>query len=68
MKIISLKGGLGNQIFEYCRYRFLKETTSESIHLYYDSRRLKQHEGTLLCDCFDIALPKNSIIIDIAVA
>ena len=68
MKIISLKGGLGNQIYEYCRYRFLKETTSESIHLYYDSRRLKQHEGTLLCDCFDIALPRNSIIIDIAVA
>ena len=67
MKIVSLKGGLGNQIFEYCRYRFLKETTDESIYLYYDSRKLKQHGGTLLNDCFDITLPKNSIGIDIAV-
>lgn len=68
MKIISLKGGLGNQIFEYCRYRYLKETTNESVFLYYDSRRLKQHAGTLISDCFNISLPKSSICTDVAVA
>lgn len=68
MKIICLKGGLGNQIFEYCRYRFLKETSTESVSIYYDSRRLKQHGGTMLSECFDITLPKNSIRIDITVA
>ena len=68
MKIISLKGGLGNQIFEYCRYRYLKENTDESIYLYYDSRRLKQHGGTLLDECFDITLPKHTIGIDLCVA
>lgn len=67
MKIICLKGGLGNQIFEYCRFRFLKETSGESISIHYDSRRLKQHGGTLLDRCFDISLPKRSVTIDIAV-
>ena len=42
MKIICLKGGLGNQMFEYCRYRKLRES-GVNAYLYYDKRRLKQH-------------------------
>ena len=38
MKIICLKGGIGNQIFEYCRYLKVKES-GEKVYIYYDSRR-----------------------------
>lgn len=59
MKIICLKGGLGNQLFEYCRYCQLVEEGSERLFLYRDNRRLKQHGGVLLPDCFDISLPPS---------
>ena len=57
MKIVCLKGGLGNQMFEYCRYRQLMEQGGETIYLFYDPRRLKSHGGALLTDGFDITLP-----------
>ena len=37
MKIICLKGGIGNQIFEYCRYLKVKEG-GEKVYIYYDSK------------------------------
>lgn len=33
MKIICLKGGIGNQIFEYCRYLKVKEG-GEKVYIY----------------------------------
>ena len=63
MKIICLKGGLGNQMFEYCRYKMIKE----KAFLYYDSRKLKQHHNILISDVFSIDMPKNSLWIDILV-
>lgn len=57
MKIVCLKGGLGNQMFEYCRFRDLKESGLSGVYLYYDRRRLKQHGGVKCFDCFDIGRP-----------
>ena len=60
MKIICLKGGIGNQIFEYCRYLKVKEG-GEKVYIYYDSRRLKQHQNLLISDVFHITLPKEPL-------
>lgn len=65
MKIISLKGGLGNQLFEYCRYRQLIDKKENHIYLFYDFQQLKQHNKILLSDCFDVTLPKCSIFIQL---
>lgn len=60
MKIVCLKGGLGNQLFEYCCYRQLSKQSDEPTWLYYDRRKLKQHDRLILSDCFDVELPKPS--------
>lgn len=65
MKIICLKGGLGNQLFEYCRYCQTKERERTYLHL--DRRRLKQHAGALISDCFEVTLPHTPIWVDAAV-
>ena len=57
MKIVCLKGGLGNQMFEYCRFRDLMESGHDEVYLFYDHRRLKQHNGLRLSDCFELELP-----------
>lgn len=54
MKIVCLKGGLGNQMFEYCRFRDLMESGHDEVYLFYDHRRLKQHNGLRLSDCFEL--------------
>ena len=66
MKIICLKGGIGNQIFEYCRYLKVKES-GEKVYIYYDSRRLKQHQNTLISDVFHITLPQEPLWITLFV-
>ena len=35
MKIVCLKGGLGNQMFEYCRFRDLMESGNDKVYLFY---------------------------------
>ena len=60
MKIVCLKGGLGNQMFEYCRFRDLMESGNDKVYLFYDRRRLKQHNGLRLSDCFELELPSCS--------
>ena len=60
MKILCFKGGLGNQLFEYCRYQQLK-ATGQRVFLFYDYRQLKQHGGILLNECFDVHLPPATI-------
>ena len=61
MKIVCLKGGLGNQMFEYCRFRDLMESGHDEVYLFYDHRRLKQHNGLRLSDCFELELPFLSV-------
>lgn len=61
MKIICLKGGLGNQLFEYCRYRYLLETGDSKVYMFRDFRKLKQHHHLLISQCFDISLPPERL-------
>lgn len=61
MKIICIKGGLGNQMFEYCRYRQHKDKRKERVLLYIDHRRMKEHGGCQLHKCFNIEREKLSL-------
>lgn len=62
MKIVCLKGGLGNQMFEYCRYRLLSENQKNGkVYLFRDIRRLKQHNHLSIFDCFDLPVPKQAM-------
>ena len=63
MKIVCLKGGLGNQLFEYCRYRQLLDDGRERVWLYLDPRRLKSHRGALLTEGFDVRLPRVPLLV-----
>lgn len=56
MKIICLKGGLGNQMFEFCRYKMLQEKSNQNVYIFYNSRQLKQHQHLLISDCFDVKM------------
>lgn len=67
MKIVCLKGGLGNQLFEYCRYRQLQQQHRGRTYLYYDLRRLKSHGRALLTEGFDVALPSTPFWIQMLV-
>ncbi len=62
MKIVCLKGGLGNQMFEYCRYRMLSEDKRNGqVYLFRDIRRLKQHHHLSIFNCFDLPIPKHAM-------
>lgn len=64
MKIVCLKGGLGNQMFEYCRYRLLSEDKRNGrVYLFRDIRRLKEHHRISLFDCFNLPAPKHSVLV-----
>lgn len=67
MKILCIKGGLGNQLFEYCRYLSILEKKKEKVFLFFDYRQLKQHKYYMITDCFDIKLPKPPFYIDLLV-
>jgi len=43
MKIITMNGGLGNQLFQYIFYRFVEVNTGEECYI--DTRRLGAHFG-----------------------
>ena len=59
-KILCIKGGLGNQLFEYCRYQQLTDA-GYKVFIHYDRQQLNVHGGTLLDECFDVQLPPISI-------
>ena len=68
MKIVCMKGGLGNQLFEYCFYRYMrKKNGGKDVYLYYDHARLKEHGGLQLSNVFDIDLPARSADITLIV-
>ena len=67
MKIVCLKGGLGNQLFEYCRYCQLLEEGKGHTYLYYDPRRLKSHAGALITEGFNVTLPQTPLWVQLLV-
>lgn len=48
MKIVKLKGGLGNQLFQYSFARLLGETTNEEIKLDYSSYKTNNNDKVRL--------------------
>ena len=60
--IVRFHGGLGNQIFEYCFFRYLQETYDCEIKadLTWFDRNYKEHQGYELNRVFGIELPAAS--------
>lgn len=66
MKIVTFQAGLGNQIFQYCYYLYLKRKFPyEKFFGYYPSRCLKAHNGLEISKWFEVELPKSTIWSDI---
>ncbi len=59
MFIIRFHGGLGNQMFEYCFFRYMQEYISKDIKadLTWFDRNYNQHQGYELDRVFGIKLP-----------
>ena len=67
MKVIFFKGGLGNQMFQYVFYQFIKNKTTGNIYGHYDNASLN-HNGLIIDKCFkDILLPKSNFVSNIIV-
>lgn len=63
MKIITFIGGLGNQIFQYSYYLYLKkEFPQETFYAFYPKRGLNRHNGFELDKWFDVDLPKTTFV------
>lgn len=67
MKIVSFKGGLGNQIFEYFFYLHLKNNIKGNIYGYYNKKWLGDHNGLEIEKVFDVELPKATFFSNIVV-
>lgn len=62
MKIIVFKGGLGNQMFQYVFYNYLKKNNYKRIYGYYGRNELAAHNGLELARVFKhIHLPSSNI-------
>lgn len=62
MKILVFSGGLGNQIFGYAFYIFLKNSfPNQAINGIYNSMWLHEHNGLEIDKYFDVQLPKSSL-------
>lgn len=65
MKICEFRGGLGNQLFEYAHYLYMKKKyPDEKFYGYYPSRELWCHQGLEIHKRFDVSLPKSSWFTD----
>lgn len=63
MKIIEFRGGLGNQLFEYAHYLYLKEKyPAETFYSYFPHRELWMHNGLELHKHFSVELPPTSVV------
>lgn len=61
MKIVAFQAGLGNQIFQYAYYSYLKKQfPNEKIYGFYPSRGLQNHNGLELNKWFDVKLPQST--------
>lgn len=66
MKIINFKSGLGNQIFYYLFYQYLKEKyPHESIYGCYNKKKLSKHNGLEVDKVFNVNLPPRTWFSDI---
>lgn len=66
MKIIVFQGGLGNQIFEYAYYCYLKSKyNDEKFFAYYPKAALKRHNGFELNKRFEVQMPPVSFLTDL---
>ncbi len=60
MKIVTFQGGLGNQMYQYVFYNWLKSQCNENIYGYYPLKGLKGHNGLEIQNHFkNINLPKT---------
>lgn len=65
MKIIEFRGGLGNQLFEYAHYLYLRNKYPEERFFgYYPSRELWCHQGLEIQKRFEVDLPNSTKITD----
>lgn len=61
MKIVTFQAGLGNQIFQYVYYIYLKREFPNDIFFgFYPKRGLSKHNGLEITKWFDIVLPGTS--------
>lgn len=61
MKIVTFWGGLGNQIFDYAYYLWLrKRYPNENIYAFYPKAGLSNHNGLEIYKRFDIEEPPTS--------
>ena len=64
MKIVTFQGGIGNQMFQYQFYLWLKTHTPERIWGYFPAKGLKAHNGLEVDKCFEnVLLPPTNILI-----
>ena len=60
MKIFTFQGGLGNQMFQYTYYRYLKSKyPKEKFYGFYPEVGLKAHNGLEINKWFDAELPQS---------
>lgn len=60
MKILIFSGGLGNQIFGYAFYCWLKKQfPQKSFYGVYNSQKLSEHNGLEIHKWFNVSLPKS---------
>lgn len=60
MKILVFSGGLGNQIFGYAFYKYLKEKyPHEAIYGIYNKRWMNEHHGLEIDKYFNVDLPSS---------
>jgi hypothetical protein len=68
MKIVTFQGGLGNQMFQYQFYIWLKNNVQSTIYGYYPVKGLSGHNGLEIENCFDnVKLPKTNRFVIILV-
>lgn len=62
MKILVFTGGLGNQIFGYAFYTYLKKKyPSERIYGIYSAKKMGEHHGLEIDRYFNVNLPKSPL-------
>lgn len=65
MKIVTFWGGLGNQIFEYAYYTWLRNRyPKEKIYGYYPRKGLSSHNGLEIFKHFDLEEPRRCLLIN----
>ena len=64
MKILVFGGGLGNQIFEYAYYKYLKSKYPKQRFYGFYKIRLKGHNGLEIDKRFKIELPSSNLFSD----